>query len=823
MKKSIKVRITITLLLSVLMILGAGFLNGGALFTVSAEDVQIIYVSMYGSDENAGTKDSPLASLGKALELEAACSDPCEILIKEGTYTGSGYHVSSSVKIKGEENVVLEYSGSEPMFTTESSDAVANLELSNLTITTPDGVTEAEGAIETKAANLTLDHVTFDGYQSSKYIISCFGSITLKDSAVTDCSAARVISSTSDIAFNISNTTFSNNTVTSFLIYLGSASSGINRKLTVSGSSFIENTTQNGVISTRNASEVSISDSLFADNSTYYQSTVVTKKGELTITNSSFYGNKASNGYSGALMVESGMIATVTGSRFIDNECNISNNTSCDSIRNEGQLSISYSIIKARPGHLAIYNSDASTLDAPNNWWGSNDPCCMHESQQGDGQLLVGQKGTINVPKWVILNTELSTEEAAIGETVIISADLNHVDTAEGEVEELTGGSIPYPDGLEFKFMTPDGSWEQSEQFNDGNVARANYIVDGENNELVTCFDGAEKRDEFTIISRDPEIITKMDIGNVWTQLSPTNGIAFTTAFDPDGELDSKMEFVDQFWTDTDTEDPEEIHVGESKLPVVGHTYAFSVIIAPKTGYAFDNEKFDEFIYGGSAVAKDDYNKVLLPWGGILLQWGVTAKSKPDDLNDAVFETAVSGIVSKTYTGKALTQPVTVKIKEHGAWKTLKSGSDYTLSYENNTNAGTASVIISGKGNFTGNVSRTFRINQAANPLKISPKTATVKYSKLKKKTQTLAVTKVIKFTKKLSDKKTYTLVSAKKGSKSFKKYFKINKTTGKVTVKKNKKMKKGTYKVMVKVKALGNSNYKASAVKAVTFTVKVK
>ena len=49
------------------------------------------------------------------------------------------------------------------------------------------------------------------------------------------------------------------------------------------------------------------------------------------------------------------------------------------------------------------------------------------------------------------------------------------------------------------------------------------------------------------------------------------------------------------------------------------------------------------------------------------------------------------------------------------------------------------------------------------------------------------------------------------------------NKTTGNVTIKKNKKMKKGTYKVKVKVKALVNSNYKASAVKSVTFKVKVK
>ena len=81
----------------------------------------------------------------------------------------------------------------------------------------------------------------------------------------------------------------------------------------------------------------------------------------------------------------------------------------------------------------------------------------------------------------------------------------------------------------------------------------------------------------------------------------------------------------------------------------------------------------------------------------------------------------------------------------------------------------------------------------------------------------------MIKFTKKADDKKSYTLVSAKKGSKSFKKYFKVNKTTGKVTIKKNKKMKKGIYKVKVKVKAAGNANYKASDMETLTFKIKVK
>ena len=117
----------------------------------------------------------------------------------------------------------------------------------------------------------------------------------------------------------------------------------------------------------------------------------------------------------------------------------------------------------------------------------------------------------------------------------------------------------------------------------------------------------------------------------------------------------------------------------------------------------------------------------------------------------------------------------------------------------------------------------TIKFDKLTNPLTIRPKTATVKYSKLKKKTQTMSVTKAIKFVKKAGDKKRYKLVSAKKGGKSFKKYFKINKRTGKLTIKKNKKMKKGIYKVKVKVMASGNGNYQPSAWMPVTFKVKIK
>lgn len=75
----------------------------------------------------------------------------------------------------------------------------------------------------------------------------------------------------------------------------------------------------------------------------------------------------------------------------------------------------------------------------------------------------------------------------------------------------------------------------------------------------------------------------------------------------------------------------------------------------------------------------------------------------------AVTNCKVSGLTTKTYTGKAQTQSITVKYRN----KTLKNGKDYTVSYQNNINAGTAYVIIKGKGSYSGTVKRSFKINPA--------------------------------------------------------------------------------------------------------------
>ena len=65
------------------------------------------------------------------------------------------------------------------------------------------------------------------------------------------------------------------------------------------------------------------------------------------------------------------------------------------------------------------------------------------------------------------------------------------------------------------------------------------------------------------------------------------------------------------------------------------------------------------------------------------------------------------------YTGSAIRPAVTVKANG----KTLAENTDYALQYKNNVSKGTASVIVTGTGNFTGTVTKSFTITDAASTL----------------------------------------------------------------------------------------------------------
>ena len=139
---------------------------------------------------------------------------------------------------------------------------------------------------------------------------------------------------------------------------------------------------------------------------------------------------------------------------------------------------------------------------------------------------------------------------------------------------------------------------------------------------------------------------------------------------------------------------------------------------------------------------------------------------------------------SYTYNGKAKRPSVTVK----DGSTTLISGTDYTVEYSDNINAGTATVIITGTGNYNGSINKTFTINQAAPKLTFAD-------ASISKTTLDPAFTNELT---KTTDG-TVTFNSTNKSVAT------VNRSSGKVTI-------KGAGTTTITVKAAAGTNYKAGS-----------
>lgn len=77
---------------------------------------------------------------------------------------------------------------------------------------------------------------------------------------------------------------------------------------------------------------------------------------------------------------------------------------------------------------------------------------------------------------------------------------------------------------------------------------------------------------------------------------------------------------------------------------------------------------------------------------------------KTDMSGDSI---TVTGIHNTRYTGKKIVMSM---LAVQAGGRTLTLGTDYTVTYKNNLNPGTAEITITGKGNYTGTVVKTFNI-----------------------------------------------------------------------------------------------------------------
>lgn len=123
------------------------------------------------------------------------------------------------------------------------------------------------------------------------------------------------------------------------------------------------------------------------------------------------------------------------------------------------------------------------------------------------------------------------------------------------------------------------------------------------------------------------------------------------------------------------------------------------------------------------------------------------------------------------FTGKQIKPSVTVKV---GSTK-LKKNKDYTVKYSNNKKVGTATITVTGKGKYTGKLTKTFKIKPAKQKIqKLTAKKKAFYIDYVQKDSATgyeiqyatnskFSKAKTVKVTKKKTDKKTISKLSSKK------------------------------------------------------------
>ena len=245
------------------------------------------------------------------------------------------------------------------------------------------------------------------------------------------------------------------------------------------------------------------------------------------------------------------------------------------------------------------------------------------------------------------------------------------------------------------------------------NVGTAKYVITGKGN-----YTGSFEK-TFTIV---PKTISASDFTALGVETKTYTGSALTQTITPNG-LTEGTDYTVAYSANT--------NVGTAKYVITGkgnYTGSFekAFVIAPKTIAAADFTTLgvETKTYNGSAQTQTvassltegtDYTVaysantnagtakyVITGKGNYTGSFEKTFVIAPKVIAEADFTTL--GVADKTYTGSAQTQTVASSLTE---------GTDYTIVYENNTYVGAASYTITGKGNYSGTISKTFNITAA--------------------------------------------------------------------------------------------------------------
>lgn len=79
------------------------------------------------------------------------------------------------------------------------------------------------------------------------------------------------------------------------------------------------------------------------------------------------------------------------------------------------------------------------------------------------------------------------------------------------------------------------------------------------------------------------EVITTVDIGNVWKKLDSSQPVVFTTELNPNTDCPNQMEITDQAWVENDSS----ASISSNAYPEAGKEYVYEITLTAKEGYYF--------------------------------------------------------------------------------------------------------------------------------------------------------------------------------------------------------------------------------------------
>lgn len=410
------------------------------------------YVQPGASDNSSGTRDNPVGTIAKALELSEG-----QIVLLPGTHkTGDLGTISNDLVIAGEGNAIID-AGNNNRILHVGEDA--HVVIKNVIMINGYSI-DGSGALLGNANELTLINCTLANSSAGENnggAIFNVGKLILINTTISNCNAkmgGAVFTQTSSehVSVELINSTFENNVASGYnafgggAVYVQRTRGFYNFELTIDGCEFINNKAQGGscggaIALAQLDATVKITNSKFISNHA---------NGQSTVGGGAIYTAGADNYQRYGTM-------TIDGTLFENNTCN-ADGGAIYAKTTTVKVSNSVLINNSDANGLAVYgfktDTSSPSITLNDNWWGSND------SPKG----LVGGNNRYSptISRWAILTVSNETPIVA-GSTVKLTVSINNYTTGSSTGALSKPITVPCDLTVETSFGDINGTLKNGE------------------------------------------------------------------------------------------------------------------------------------------------------------------------------------------------------------------------------------------------------------------------------------------------------------------------------------------------------------------------